>query len=139
MRLGDLDALKADFKERNIWSKDIVDAIDNAPSVINEYTKGFADGERSGRHFPLTDEEKAILVRQWRTKGEWIKIGEIGLAYKCNRCGEVAVVPTNFCSHCGADMGGVESHLDNTPTAVINKDFYKTDKSNPINRSDLFQ
>lgn len=72
-------------------------------------------------------------------QGEWIKIGEIGLAYTCNRCGEVTVVPTNFCPHCGADMRGVESHLDNTPTAVINKDFYKTDKSNPINRSDLFQ
>lgn len=34
---------------------------------------------------------------------------------------------------------GAESHLDNTPTVAINKDFYKTDKSNPINRSDLFQ
>ena len=29
--------------------------------------------------------------------------------------------------------------IDNTPTVAINNDFYKTDKSNPINRSDLFQ
>ena len=29
--------------------------------------------------------------------------------------------------------------IDNSPTVATNKDFYKEDKSNPINRSDLFQ
>ncbi len=38
------------------------------------------------------------------TQGEWIKIGEIGLAYKCNKCDEVSVIPENFCPNCGASM-----------------------------------
>lgn len=33
-------------------------------------------------------------------------------------------------------IGGVPY---NAPTVAINKDFYRKDKSNPINRSDLFQ
>lgn len=100
----------------------IMHDIDNAPTVVNEYTKGFADGERSCRHFPLTNEEKAILVRQWRTKGEWI-IDSDNLPV-CKECGEVALqrvfvkmphliqdvrmVKSNFCPHCGADMRGEE-------------------------------
>lgn len=32
-------ALLADFKERNIWSKDIVEAINNAPAVETEWVK----------------------------------------------------------------------------------------------------
>ena len=41
-----------------------------------------------------------------RPQGKWVKIGEIGLAYKCSRCDEVSVIPTNFCPNCGADMRG---------------------------------
>lgn len=87
--------------------------INNAQTVVNEYTKGFADGERSGRHFPLTDEEKAILIRQWRTKGEWIRTGSLGNGnahYECSEChygdehAESQEVP--YCWHCGADMRG---------------------------------
>lgn len=115
MRLGDLDALRKNMEF-------ICMGIMAGTEPYNA---------------PLTEIDNAPTVEP--KQGEWEKIGEIGLAYKCNRCGEVTVVPTNFCPHCGADMRGVESHLDNTPTAVINKDFYKTDKSNPINRSDLFQ
>lgn len=90
--------------------------IDNAQTVVNEYTKGFADGERSGRNFPLTDEEKATLVRQWQPKGEWIRIGSLGNGnahYECSNChhGDVQAesqeVP--YCWHCGARMkGGAE-------------------------------
>lgn len=75
--------------------------IDNASSVVNYYTKGFADGERSGRNFPLTDEEKAIIVRQWRPHGEWIGIdGE----YQCNKCYEKRWYRSHYCPQCGAYM-----------------------------------
>ena len=129
--------------------KEIEDIIDNAPTVeaypfeqvqelvklnqqfaqeienlkINDggYTKGFADGERSGRNFSLADEEKAILVRQWRPKGEWI-YDELLNNWKCSECGKnpktIGYVGNTdfmkehfkFCNHCGADMrkGGVK-------------------------------
>ena len=85
--------------------------IDNAQPVVNEYTKGFADGERSGRNFPLTDEEKAILVRQWRPHGEWIIDGH---HYKCSRCGKTLAIMFSEtddddligCPFCLADMRG---------------------------------
>lgn len=92
--------------------------IDNAPTVVNEYTKGFADGERSGRHLPLTDEEKAMLVRQWRPRGEWIFDGVYrdennpidSDVYHCSICKRSITTtltrPTDlfpFC-HCGAEM-----------------------------------
>ena len=94
-----------------------VATIDNAQPVVNEYTKGFADGERSGRNFPLTDEEKAILVRQWRPHGEWITWEEAGNyiaspnRHECSCCHDSAQVLVNeiellsdFCPNCGADM-----------------------------------
>lgn len=99
--------------------------IDNAQTVVNEYTKGFADGERSGRNFPLTNEEKAILVRQWLPQGKWImqRHDLDGCFYTCSNCGRMIRVPLfiddpednetladyPFC-HCGAAMqkGGKE-------------------------------
>lgn len=86
--------------------------IDNAPTVVNEYTKGFADGERSGRNFPLTDEEKAIIVRQWRPHGEWIEEKlSCGNILHCSECearprrSEYGYdLRDNFCHNCGADM-----------------------------------
>lgn len=114
MRLGDLDNLKVHISELML----VYSGTELNTAILN-----------------AIDNAPTVAPK----KGEWIKIGEIGLAYKCNRCGEVTVVPTKFCPHCGAAMRSVESHLDNTPTVAINKDFYKTDKSNPINRSDLFQ
>ena len=51
--------------------------------------------------------EISDLIKAYeRPQGEWIKIGEIGLAYKCNKCDEVSVMPENFCPNCGADMRG---------------------------------
>lgn len=83
--------------------------IDNAPTVVNEYTKGFTDGERSGRHLPLTDEEKAVLIRQWRPRGEWIIDGH---HYKCSQCGKTLAIMFSEtddddligCPFCLADM-----------------------------------
>lgn len=45
-----------------------------------------------------------ICKYEEKPQGEWIKIGDIGLAYTCNKCGEVNVIPTNFCPNCGAKM-----------------------------------
>ena len=108
--------------------KVIVDEIDNASPVVNEYTKGFSDGERSGRNFPLTDEEKAIIVSQWRPHGEWIRGREIcremignyteHIEYKDFTCSVCGIVLDRllyhcdgspfykFCPNCGADMRG---------------------------------
>lgn len=82
--------------------------IDSASTVVNYYTKGFADGERSGRNFPLADEEKAILVRQWRPHGEWIEHYDNSDGFTwltCSRCMFKAYEEDyNFCPNCGADM-----------------------------------
>lgn len=87
-----------------------VAAIDNAEAVVNVYTKGFADGERSGRNFSLADEEKAMLVRQWRPRGEWIIDGH---HYKCSLCGKTLAIMFSEtdddligCPFCLADMRG---------------------------------
>lgn len=76
-----------------------------------------------------------------RPQGEWIKDNS-GNRF-CSECGSSALyheiglqIESRFCPKCGAYMKG---GIDNAPTVAINKDFYKTDKSNPINRSDLFQ
>lgn len=123
MRIGDFDELKKRLHEYCIDNDPecqkyydflgIDDCINNVPTVVNEYTKGFADGERSGRNFPLTDEEKAILVRQWRPQGKWILVDDTEkFIAKCSVCGRIEdsrmVKDYPFC-HCGADMkGGAE-------------------------------
>ena len=45
-----------------------------------------------------------------RPQGKWAKIGEVGIAYTCNKCNELNIRPTNFCPYCGAAMqkGGAE-------------------------------
>lgn len=117
MRLGDLDALRDDafevYQGNGVELETLMvvplSIIDNAPTVPNEYTKGFADGERSGRNFPLTDEEKAILIKQWGTKGEWIikpKENSQSAILICNKCNHFIpiTIDKNFCPNCGARM-----------------------------------
>lgn len=87
MRLIDADELKNELSDKNyitytheygdaIPVEWVMSAIDNAPTV------------------------------EERPTGHWIKIGELGLGYKCNKCEEVDVIPRNFCGYCGADLRG---------------------------------
>lgn len=69
-------ALLADFKERNIWSKDIVEAINNAQTV-----------------------------EPTRPKGEWTYHTDGYIAfYTCSKCSGFGDIQDKFCKHCGADM-----------------------------------
>ena len=108
MRLINADKLHPDCMTKDGKLAISQSQIANAPTVVNEYTKGFADGERSGRHFPLTDEEKGILVRQWLPQGEWIFVSRN--CWKCPYCQELTNEGKNFCPNCGASMmkGGTE-------------------------------
>lgn len=116
----DIEHLYSVYAENKDWFYTaVLDHIDNAPTVVNYYTKGFADGERSGRNFPLADEEKAMLVRQWRPHGEWIKYIR---CIECSVCKDkffaddeeencqdyepCTDLSFNFCPNCGADMRG---------------------------------
>ena len=103
---GDLinrEALKEDFKERNIWNPEIISAIDNAPTVELD-----------------------------RTQGEWEFYAESSddtsmAYYKCSVCGRLVIAERKvftdvtllenypFC-HCGADMTG----KINTKSALMN-------------------
>lgn len=114
MRLGDLDELKADFKERNIWSKDIVDAIDNAPTVVVDNCGKcpyYADDDRNIIAEAFNDGYNTAREKFERPKGEW-KFNEHGSFY-CSVCnGEPydQYATTAFCPFCGADLrkGGTE-------------------------------
>lgn len=112
MRTIDADDLKKVLDEQMNFEENCRDSVfeivDNAPTVVNEYTKGFTDGERSGRNFPLTDEEKTILVNQWLPKGKWGNVFEYreDRYHKCSNC-HFSIKLTNFdnfCPNCGADM-----------------------------------
>ena len=130
MRLGDLDALKEDFKTRlekaKRWKEnalnngddeiliratatidficEVIMTIDNAPTV-SEITKeklsiAYEQGYEDGKNNWLQEE---------KPQGEWIMDKEHTsnslLWYKCNKCG-IYHSPTNYCPHCGADMKG---------------------------------
>lgn len=70
--------------------------IDNAPTVPNEYMRGYEAAEREYK----------------RPQGEWIrKVDEAGfISYICSECGaEIEVEDCSddkFCFNCGADMKG---------------------------------
>lgn len=133
MRLGDLDALKEDFKSRladcNEWiekAKDketkirasaikafigeVIMTIDNDPTVAVNCKE--CDGYEAGYSAGLKDAE--------RPQGKWVeshicscgKILRMGMdviEHKCKNCGRWSIkwartIPDNFCSHCGAEI-----------------------------------
>lgn len=83
--------------------RDVFCYIEGAPTVPQVTV--FAENASKEEVADFKQELEKVLERP---QGEWLKIGELGLAYKCNKCGEVDVVSTNFCSNCGADMRGKE-------------------------------
>lgn len=146
--------IKFEEEKRGEWQNssgvllsDIYKAIDNAPAV--EPCKDCEDRRQAEyiRHGSSWHELQALRKfkkEHERMQGEWIlsSIQVVGENwYKCSVCGRKIRTSRHhlkeypYC-HCGASMKG---SIDNTPTVSINKDFYKQDKSNPINRSDLFQ
>lgn len=88
--------------------------IDNAPTVEPCYqTTSCLDCkmyDKEKHNCPRFCEViREIAKENQRPQGEWVKIGELGLAYKCNKCEEVSVIPENFCPNCGADMRGKDN------------------------------
>lgn len=87
-------------KSKEGVASDIIDVIDNAPAVEQNwrfyYDHGYKQAERDLK----------------RPQGEWIfrnGVTCIGY-YKCSNCGEVERAEKNFCPNCGAKMqeGGKE-------------------------------
>lgn len=127
MRLGDLDALKADFEKRREscveWEKkavkegndeiatralatydfigEVIMTINNAPTVpLPDFKEGYKQAIIDGK------------TNYSRPQGEWIKEdnGKTTDLYRCSICGRSIMLCKNadlskypFC-HCGADM-----------------------------------
>lgn len=134
MRLGDLDALKEDFKSRlalcNEWiekAKDketkirasaikafigeVIMTIDNAPTIEPE-TKVVANVTFNKEQVEeLVEKAKAdILAQIERPQGEWIfnsdsLTDDMIATHYCSICGKGAYSGhDNYCWNCGADM-----------------------------------
>lgn len=94
----------------------ILNIIDNAPTVEPDkvLVANVTFDEDKLKEIVQTEvidkiKSGELVLKNEKPQGEWEKIGEIGLAYKCNKCGEVSVIPTKFCPNCGAWMkGGAE-------------------------------
>ena len=133
MRLGDLDALKEDFKSRladcNKWienAKDketkirasavkafiaeVIMTIDNAPTVFD-----CRSCKNNGNERECVDchEYSNFVQYKERPQGEWketgYETGALGITYRqtqCSNCGWEHALPMwyNFCPNCGAEM-----------------------------------
>lgn len=84
--------------EPYVHLRDILNAIDNIPTVPNEYMRGYEAAEREYK----------------RSRGEWIydrKSLMIVSPYKCSNCGmHTDDEEDNFCWFCGAKMKGGEEN-----------------------------
>ena len=97
MRLIDADELKKALRnpdDKRYLSESIIslvfERIDNAPTVPNEYMRGYEAAEREYK----------------RPQGEWQLYGMI---YYCSNCGkDCEQGGNNYCGQCGADMRGDE-------------------------------
>ena len=93
---------------RSFYQGDLITDFDKRmQQALDLAIKALETGEvyMTGEDYNLYIEGYKAGKRDFAPKqGEWDKIGEMGLAYKCNKCGEVSVIQTNFCPNCGADM-----------------------------------
>lgn len=108
MRLIDADELKEKLKPESYWTYTheygdaipvgwAMSAIDNAPTVRNEYIRGY----------------EAAMREYKRPQGEWVFDTNVS-ATVCSRCGGTAPirisfgvqVESNYCPDCGAKMKG---------------------------------
>lgn len=101
MRLVDADALKEEVK--TMFCPDgykimMLERIDNAPTVAEDYDTGYQDGLEDG-------------LNDIRLQGEWIVFytPKKKKVFKCDKCMAVSIQgQTNFCPNCGTDMRGAE-------------------------------
>ena len=104
--------MKNDLISREALRTALVQAFgcENATKYGNKNAEQQANSYSTYMLYEIADTIEDVIDNaptvEERPQGEWEKIGEIGLAYKCNKCGEVSVIPTNFCPNCGADMRG---------------------------------
>ena len=88
------------------YYKHILDEIDNAPTVAEDYDTGYQDGLEDG-------------LNDIRPQGEWVEVIDYSdeyekcWHYECSKCknapyygGDIGTL--HFCPNCGADMRGKE-------------------------------
>lgn len=126
MRLIDSDALKKALDEQMINFEEncrdsVFDIIDNAPTIFNCNACKNMGNEREC--VDCHDYSNYVHYEE-KPKGEWeeshiCSCGKIlrmrmdVIEHKCKHCGRwsikwVGTIPDNFCSYCGAKMGGKE-------------------------------
>ena len=95
-RLIDADALKVEVNKKNVVGRfNTILLIDNAPTIPNEYMRGYEAAER-----------------ECKRHGKWIqKCVDYYDGLSCSVCGEFLPCSdeyryrADYCPHCGAKMG----------------------------------